>query len=272
MARLLAEAEEEEEEGLEEGEGEEDIDVPGGIPSRQLRDIDEHFDALLEAQYADEDIGELLEPEEDPSLAGELDASDEQVVQALTEHLDTLRVDGGSENKVMEGNLRIPKDKRTEIVQSTLGGEKEVEDEKQFDMDDILSQSGYSTKPKPKWDCQTILSTLSTLDNHPTLIQNPTRRKPRKQTLTEVEEDHEDAAVEEFEPPPVDTSIPRNKKETPEEKRMRKRLVKEQKRLRRQQKKDTTEAFKQEKIRQVVAAQKLKHAAAPPEGVSTFRM
>lgn len=248
---------------------------------RPQRDIDKHFDALLEAQYGDDDIGELVEPEEDPSLAGELEASSSQVVQTLSEHLDTIRIESGKENIVMQGDLAIPVAQRSSIVATAEVEESKAE--KPFDMEEVLSQSGYSTKPKPKWDCQTILSTLSTVDNHPALIPNPKRnrskaskaqqqRKGELEQVAEEEEDHLPGVEDESFMPKVDTSVGRSKQETAEEKRMRKRMVKEQKRLRRQQKKETTEAFKQEKLRQIAVSQKLKHAAAPPEGVSSFKM
>ena len=53
--------------------------------------------------------------------------------------------------------------------QGSPSSSEEEEDEKQF----------VSIDSKPKWDCESILSTYSNLYNHPTLIKDPphTRNK-----------------------------------------------------------------------------------------------
>ncbi|KAK7068353.1 Protein ltv1, partial [Halocaridina rubra] len=126
--------------------------------------------------------------------------------------------------------------------------------------------------PGEKWDCESFLSTYSTLYNHPRTITDPPRRKkiainPRtgvpidhtvegltKRALAE----HDHQASYDNEPAQVDTqtlitsmsaiSI-RPVGETPEERRYRKKALKELRRERRIERKLNRVAFKDEKKR-----------------------
>ena len=52
-----------------------------------------------------------------------------------------------------------------------------------------------TAKEKPQWDCESILSTLSTLDNHPTMLHEPRRGGPRGRGRQSPADDSE-ASVE----------------------------------------------------------------------------
>lgn len=113
---------------------------------------------------------------------------------------------------------------------------------------------------KEKWDCESVLSTYSTLYNHPTLITEPKKHDPirlkkglgipddvlKKRGLTHRQlvelEKNEELGKE-----TVDWHRP--KKETPEEKRERKSAVKQHRKERRAEKKINKRAFKSEEKR-----------------------
>jgi len=105
-------------------------------------------------------------------------------------------------------------------------------------------------EPQVKWDCESIISTYSTLYNHPKMIKDPPSKKSKSRKRNEdsvstLPEEPEVTAKE------VDKTIfIRNKKETKEEKQLRKQKVKEAKKERRQEKKATKTAFKVEESRQ----------------------
>ncbi|KAJ2783841.1 Protein ltv1 [Coemansia interrupta] len=112
----------------------------------------------------------------------------------------------------------------------------------------------FQEKQRTPWDCQTILTTYSTLDNHPATIyeqRTPRIRVSRKTGLPLVEnaaaEDgpHEDREEDEEEQQASRENMgkARSKGETSEEKRARKKMLQEAKRERRDQKKETRGAF-----------------------------
>lgn len=115
----------------------------------------------------------------------------------------------------------------------------------------VTNEMAEITKEEPqvKWDCESIISTYSTLYNHPKMIQDAPKKKKsdraRNDDSVSLAEDPEIIKKE------VDKTIfIRNKKETKEEKQLRKQKVKEAKKERRQEKKATKTAFKTEESRQ----------------------
>ena len=117
-----------------------------------------------------------------------------------------------------------------------------------------------------KWDCETILSTYSTLYNHPKLIEEkvlpkvkvsgktgiPLGNHPRltKQQLRILNNTIETSNTSHAEESMTITHPGRKKGESKEEKKIRKQLVKEAKKDRRMEKKATKVAFQEEKSRQ----------------------
>lgn len=132
------------------------------------------------------------------------------------------------------------------------------------------------TQRAKAWDCQTVLSTYSNLENHPQLISDRGPRKkividpktgmpslvasePKKSVRSKlqesVEEDQEEDESDEEEDDDeeeerANLGVARSKKESKEEKKARKAAVKEAKKNRRETKKSTKQAFKSEETRQ----------------------
>jgi len=108
---------------------------------------------------------------------------------------------------------------------------------------------------KQEWDCESILSTYSNLENHPALILEPENRiKLNKRVFPSLPTDLSDEDSEN-EKEPEDTEkrnlgITRSKAETPEEKKQRKKIVKAEKKIKREQKKDMKLIYKTEILKQ----------------------
>lgn len=142
------------------------------------------------------------------------------------------------------------------------------------DGDDIASHSWFERKEKAKWDCESVLSTYSNLDNRPTTIgrhqglpsahrirlskktglpimREREKKKNKKKTcvVEDVRETFERIELcpdEDVHDDAFESCVTRvrSRNETKAEKRERKRLVKEERRRRRMQKKETKNAFK----------------------------
>ncbi|GBG31916.1 Protein LTV1-like [Hondaea fermentalgiana] len=301
--------------------------------SRKLRDIDLHFETVLARDYDDDEIGELEHRTYDDRVAGTIELTSEHVQKLVdaflreqaedknrTHEIGATRanlelketskqlVDEGATGLVAEEE--VGRDKfGNDIVPDAADGDAQTKNSVEADADadadgpskdEILRHFGYEDRPVAQWDCETIVSTYSVLDNHPTVIpverrrrRKPAATKPIAEDSGDEENNHDqdeaDALDHEAPAPlegdvdlsafvglsagldvPFDALTERTKDETPEEKRARKKLVKMQQRMRRQEKKTTRAMFKQEKKRQQNAEQKLKQAAAPPQGATVL--
>ncbi|KAI8325908.1 hypothetical protein GQ54DRAFT_295071 [Martensiomyces pterosporus] len=130
------------------------------------------------------------------------------------------------------------------------------EDSKRSEKDDDMElEMQFREKERTPWDCQTILTTYSTLDNHPATIhedkRTPKIRVSRKTGFpmvegASVEHENEDAEMhssDEEEDVKENKGRARNKGETKEDKRARKQKLKEEKKSRREQKRETRGVF-----------------------------
>ena len=148
-------------------------------------------------------------------------------------------------------------------------------------------------REKEKWDCETVISTLSNLDNRPSVIGDGPSHKPAVLgsgplepvhlcpktgmplgVLGPVYDEDEDGSGEDGEgeseaedDEPKNLGVKRNQKETKEEKRARKAAVKAERRARRQAKKETKTIFREE-----VAQQKKTGGSGQMRGQSIFKM
>ncbi|MFH4976604.1 hypothetical protein AB6A40_003313 [Gnathostoma spinigerum] len=104
---------------------------------------------------------------------------------------------------------------------------------------------------RPKWDCESVLSTYSNIYNHPALIVEPGRKRRLKHALKELEKMDDTVTV--VSSRTVASSI-RPPNETPEERHLRKKAVKEARAERRIEKKLNKLAFKAEKKKMVKQA------------------
>lgn len=243
------------------------------------------------AEYDSEDIGSLQDECEDiQGFRNGEDGQDQLVNNALAEFLEESKDDfyirgehqkgdvkedqGGSGYKALVGTKLIPVEQLNSDANYKHPIEKETIEERLQEADDILAQpyekppiedvlidgkSYYSIKSHNPWDCETILTTYSNLDNHPTTIGRSKKyaksnkpHKPQIQLSTktglpifapqEYYDEHYDSEEDEI----VNSGVRRNKKETLEEKKARKELLKQDKREKRVRKQGLKVAFKDE--------------------------
>ncbi|KAJ1797031.1 Protein ltv1 [Coemansia sp. RSA 2399] len=142
-------------------------------------------------------------------------------------------------------------------------GKRQIEESnaKTKEMEEAEWDAMFEEKKRTPWDCQTILTTYSNLDNHPAMIYE--QRKPqikvsRKSGFPVVANNNDDqgktvdangAEAEKVEK--ENKGVARQKGETAEEKRERKRRIQEAKRGRREEKKDNREVFAEKRDRKM---------------------
>ncbi|KAJ1984121.1 Protein ltv1 [Dimargaris cristalligena] len=240
--------------------------------------IDERYDQF-ENLYATTSESETSDDEEeDMEMRDDFEA-------ILDDFLDKYEVKGGKMSVKIEGETGLDKldtvrrilghcsltddpDAETDpSLRTPGGGEGGVPKPRKkgvtTDQYDIVNYRDV-TKRYDNWDCESVLSTYSNLENHPALIPlAPSRRiklnartgmpsstKPSVQSeednVDEDDENDEDGNSVQLES--VDQGVPRPKGETAEEKRLRKQAVKEQKKNRRQEKKANKMAEKQDQL------------------------
>jgi len=226
------------------------------------------------AEYDSDEIGSLEQECED--IQGFRDDENAIVNNALSEFLQESKDDfyirkenhelsGGGNYKALVGTQLVPVSKLENYAHPE---EKETIEEMLQEADDILAQpyekppvedvlidgkSYYSIKSHNPWDCETILTTYSNLDNHPTTIG---RKKKHKQPKPQIQlsnktglpifapQDYYEEESEEEEV--VNLGVRRNKEESKEDKKKRKEMLKEAKRKKREQKQQLKVAFKEE--------------------------
>jgi protein LTV1 len=141
--------------------------------------------------------------------------------------------------------------KWVKLLQAKLRGEDiEIEESDEEVEDQIMERE---EPKKAEWDCETIVSTYSNLENHPQIISE---RKPRIQldkrgfarTMYDIPEEQDDEEEETEEK--INLGVARPKNESLESKKERKLALKEQKRNRRIEKKALKVAFKNEVTKQ----------------------
>eukprot|EP00026_Physarum_polycephalum_P006666 Phypoly_transcript_06717.p1 GENE.Phypoly_transcript_06717~~Phypoly_transcript_06717.p1 ORF type:complete len:551 (+),score=146.95 Phypoly_transcript_06717:87-1739(+) len=231
-------------------------DLSGDV-ERKPRLIDEQFDHLLD-QYEDANYGDYMDPR-DPDVIGQQEADvDDPIFQ---EYIIARRKLKGPAHTPSTFNYdaEVDKENLKPIEQPEIVPEDEDEDEGENPLEGL-----YPEKKQEKWDCDTIISTYSNLENHPKLIVEPSNkiklskktgmplgvlgtRGPQKGTHQDdqdSEESQDDSSVA------SNTGKARSKDETPEQRKERKRLVKEEKKANREKKKLVKQAYKSEEIKQ----------------------
>ncbi|KAJ1665000.1 Protein ltv1 [Coemansia sp. RSA 1813] len=142
-------------------------------------------------------------------------------------------------------------------------GKRQIEESnaKTKEMEEAELDELFKEKKRTPWDCQTILTTYSNLDNHPAMIYE--QRKPQirvsrksgfpvvasKDNEQDKADDSNDDEAEEIEK--ENKGKARQKGETAEEKRERKKKIQEAKRDRREQKKDNREIHAEKRDRKM---------------------
>ncbi|CDZ96654.1 Uncharacterized conserved protein [Phaffia rhodozyma] len=268
--------------------------------NKGLSVLDEQFDQIekmYEEDSSDDDDPSDQEYDSDgePIDAPEL-VTREDFDTLIDDFLDNFEIVGNKLKPVMEGDGPMGKlatlrggamDDVPEGDGEGAGkglGKKRILEANRIDEEHGWGESDEEKLPMPSiigedqrgWDCETILSTYTTLDNHPRLIQEKSklriaidpktgfpvvngeqqttrRRKGRngrfeKEPVQDIEEEEEEGGDE--------TTIRREtvtrpKVESKEEKKARKAAVKEERSARRVQKKTTKNLFSQERAAQV---------------------
>ncbi|KAL7285608.1 hypothetical protein ACG7TL_000712 [Trametes sanguinea] len=240
--------------------------------NEHLTVLDERFDQI-QLEYEDSD------EEEEPSLddldeAPDLIASREDFESMMDEFLEKYEVISGKMRPVLPGTAT----EKLETIRKALGEAKIRDDAGESDAedDDILMPLDIDDK-KDRWDCETILTTYSNLENHPRLIRarnnkpvpkirldpktgmpsveggqpskTKTTKRPDSSATDEDEEDSRRPDANSY--IAVRVTVARKKGETPEEKKARKQAVKAERQARRVEKKATKESFSKEVKRTV---------------------
>ncbi|XP_042874983.1 protein LTV1 homolog [Penaeus japonicus] len=215
-----------------------------------LSQLDGCFEEKFLREYQDEQVGAL----DGEDIDGFVDEESPLFKQVMDQSRKQLK-----ENSEEEDTRIV---KWIKDMQQQRGYQKEEKEEV------IVSDD----EPKEKWDCESILSTYSTLYNHPRTITDPPRRKkiavnPRtgipvdyeaggltRKALAQHDLDSSAEKNGQLDTETLITSMSaisfRPAGETPEERRFRKKALKELRRERRIEKKVNRAAFKEEKKRQ----------------------
>uniref|UniRef100_A0A7S2GYY7 Protein LTV1 homolog n=1 Tax=Octactis speculum TaxID=3111310 RepID=A0A7S2GYY7_9STRA len=280
----------------------------------------EELDATLR-EYDNDELGALEDPEDDPTMQGHILLEDENLEDIMdsfleetarirTEHLPVGAGMGAPDKKQLleEKKQKKPKSEMTEaekyaasdVEESDLeeeeGGGGDSEEDEAGDVlgADAFTVPEYADKPRggdEAWDCESILSTLSNLENHPTHLMEP-KRKGSKARSTNADTASERGGHDNLPHRIVlstKTGVPilkpstgeeekkagigggenkgvgRNKKETKEEKKARKQAIKKERQENRTQKRNLKDAYKADEAQQRVVGGK------SGTGISTFR-
>lgn len=287
-----------------EDDSEEDYEIDEASKAEEQRVLDALFEKTLAEEYDDEQLGEL--EEDDPETRGKLmlegELLDSIVEDFVTVRLEMLNDEGKIGNPLRTGNRlkeiieECAKEREeAEALAEAEGGDTMPEDEDDVDLvqalKDLYVRNSYlTTREEEQWDCETIVSTYSNLDNHPTILreENVNKRKKKRSALANMdhdalvaaangnapnnktivlskktgmplgvfetakkEEEREINAKAAAEAEAIALLSKREKSETKEEKKARKEAVKQLKNQRRQEKKQWKTAFKDEEQRQL---------------------
>ncbi|KAJ2805946.1 Protein ltv1 [Coemansia guatemalensis] len=234
--------------------------------------LDEHFDKV-EAMYQHEDTDSEEERyDSDGNHIPEYDSDGNEKISTrpdfesvldefLTKYERTGKkmqviVDGGNGAGKLDtyrtGFLDGSKPQEQSRKEMALAGQRMV-DEDEGDQVEAELDEMFREKEQARWDCQSILSTYSTLDNHPAMIHEgsstPRIRVSGKSGFPVVE--GAQAASTGRAKGGENKGVARRRDETAEEKRARKKQQQEEKRARREQKKDTREEYAVKKDRRI---------------------
>jgi len=204
----------------------------------QGRMLDEQFDNFMD-QYEDDEMGEL---DQDDCFIGNDVEDNEALEQAMDEFIEDFRALVPLEKSVM-----------TQNVDDKLIHQIEASNTKPNTMPD----SYIYDKEEEQWDCDTVVSTYSNLENHPRLLDDDIRRVklskksgialgmlPERRGLASLEEEEEEEEERE------NLGVKREKGESKDDKKARKQALKEEKARRRKEKKGNTTEYKTELERQ----------------------
>ncbi|KAJ8489881.1 hypothetical protein ONZ45_g13406 [Pleurotus djamor] len=226
--------------------------------TERLQTLDEQFDQMVLKEYNENEESEDDTPDSasDTSSAPDLITSRTDFDSMMNDFLDNYEVLGRKVKPKLDGESGAEK---LETLRRALGQDERVrintyEDDDDDDEAIMAAFAGPDADKEDRWDCETILTTYSNLENHPRLIRARTS-KPVPKILLDPRTglpSVEEAPSGREGPSDVDDprdarkpgkTITRPKDETPEEKKMRKLAVKAEKQSRRSDKRALKEQF-----------------------------
>ncbi|KAJ3721927.1 Low temperature viability protein-domain-containing protein [Lentinula raphanica] len=256
-----------------------------------LQTLDERFDQVMLKEYnededddennTDNDSSPSVEDDEAPQLI----TSREDFNAMMDEFLNNYEILGRKMKPVLDGETGAAK---LDTLRRAMGQDERVH-ESYADMDDDVDDDNeflrLDKEEKDQWDCETILTTYTNLENHPRVIRiqksKPVPKirldpktglpsvdyavfkytsKPEKVHPAFANESDDSSSGEPFSQPLETITRPRN--EDPESKKARKAAVKAKQAQRRAEKKATKQLFGKE-----LSAAKSKVLQEPPTGV-----
>ncbi|OSX67023.1 hypothetical protein POSPLADRAFT_1129065 [Postia placenta MAD-698-R-SB12] len=224
--------------------------------------LDERFDEIQKEYDSDEDE-EADDMSDASGEAPELITSREDFDAIMNEFLDNYEILGGKMRPVLAGETAADK---LDTFRKALGQVHLREHDEDSEEDDILMPLDIDEK-KDTWDCETILTTYSNLENHPRLIKSrqdkpvpKIRLDPKtglpvvlgKQPASRREDDATSSSGSDTEDGSrvQRVTVTRPKNESKEDKKARKQAIKVERQVRRADKKATKEQFSVEAKRQ----------------------
>ncbi|KAL0580697.1 Protein ltv1 [Marasmius crinis-equi] len=229
-----------------------------------LQTLDERFDQVILKEYEDEDEVPSSDGEDDDE-APQLITSREDFTSIIDQFLNDYEILGRKMKPKLEGETGAEK---LDTLRRAMGQDQRVRDatagEEQVVENDVWAEE---EEKDDKWDCETILTTYSNLENHPRIIrardfkptpkiqlnpktglpsisEDPTSKSSsvEKQKPRALHNDSDDSDLSDSDLPARQT-IARSRDETAEEKKARKAAVKAQQAVRRAEKKSNKAAF-----------------------------
>ncbi|KAJ7654726.1 Low temperature viability protein-domain-containing protein [Mycena rosella] len=234
-----------------------------------LQTLDERFDQMILKEYDEDEESEPSEDDlDDDDDAPELITTREDFESMMDEFLDDYEILGRKLKPKLEGDSGADKLK---TLRMAMGQDERVRVERageEDEADDILMPFDIDDR-KDRWDCETILTTYSNLENHPRLIRardSDARKKPMAKILLDPRtglpsvvtdgdakpkpkgrvsfaSDSDDTDSSEDDARPRVETVKRDRNESKEDKKARKAAVKEERQTRRADKKATKELF-----------------------------
>ncbi|KAK0208687.1 Low temperature viability protein-domain-containing protein [Desarmillaria ectypa] len=228
-----------------------------------LQTLDERFDQVMLKEYnEDDDDDRVSMPDDsDSDEAPELITARDDFSSMMDEFLNDYEILGRKMKPKLEGDSGAEK---LETLRRAMGQDQRV---KEFynDDDDTPKEDLFlelDENKKDRWDCETILTTYTNLENHPRLIRTrDTRRTPKimldpktglpsivecKQAKFRARSPEPDLKRRMEYTLPRQATVTRPRNESPESKKARKAAVKANRAARRAEKKATKEEFSSE--------------------------
>ncbi|KAG7452177.1 LTV-domain-containing protein [Guyanagaster necrorhizus] len=221
-----------------------------------LQILDERFDQVMLKEYnedEDEDDRASMPDDSESDEAPELITARDDFSSMMDEFLNDYEILGRKMKPKLEGDSGVEK---LETLRRAMGQDQRVK-ESYSDDDDTPEEDLFlelEEDKKDRWDCETILTTYTNLENHPRLIRAcDTRRTPKitldpKTGLPSVVEPKQ--AKLRAQPPepdlkriPRQATVTRPRNESAESKKARKTAVKVNRAMRRAEKKATKKEF-----------------------------